>query len=57
MRRLSRQEVRELAELGAIFVAIGFFFGLLGGEPLLGMVAGVLLFAMVVIVGGLPMLF
>lgn len=57
MRRFTRDDARDFAKLGAIFLAFGFVFGLFVGEPLLGMVAGALLFAMMVVVGGLATLF
>ncbi len=55
--RVDRQELREIAKLGAIFAGLGFGFGLLRGEPLLGILAGALLFLMMIVIGGLPMLF
>lgn len=52
--RWSKEDLPELAKLGAIFVAIGFVWGLLRGDgTLIGALAGLLLFAFMVGIGAL----
>ena len=52
--RWTREDVRPLAQLGGMFVAFGAVYGLLRGDGLvLGAIAGVLLFALVMGVGAL----
>jgi hypothetical protein len=57
-RDLSKEDVREMVELGAVFVLLGGTLGLLheagfGIEVAIGAAAGALLFALVLTVGAL----
>jgi hypothetical protein len=49
-----KDDVRGVAQLGGIFIAMGAAFGLLRGDGvIIGMIAGALLFAIIIGVGSL----